>query len=71
MMSDTVLQIYCLACRGKRKGHILTATVMKKPVTTNEALLSFFPPFHFFFFNQHGMPVSMQDLLGKLLSEEY
>lgn len=38
MMSDTVLQTYCLGCWGKRRELLLPATVMKKLFTTNQRL---------------------------------
>lgn len=38
MMSDTILQMYCLGFQGKRREHVLTATVMRKLFTTNEKL---------------------------------
>lgn len=49
---------------------ILTATVRKRPVTTREKLCFFLSPSSIFVLtNQPGMPVSMQDLLGKLSEE--
>lgn len=60
---------YCLGFWGRRKEHILTATVMKELFTTNEKLCFLSLQLSFFVLSQHGIPGSMQYLLDKLLSE--
>lgn len=51
---------------GEKEGAYLTANVMKKLFTTIEKLCFSFSPTILFVSSQHGMPGSMQYLLGKL-----
>lgn len=63
-LPSDVLPVF--AFRGQRRRHILTATVMKKPVATHEKLCFLSRPiFPSWFYKLACMPVSMQNMLGK------
>lgn len=67
MMSDISLQLYCLCLQGtKERTYSNCHCDEETSHHTREALLSFSPVSRFVFTNQPGMPVSMQELLGKL-----
>lgn len=70
MMSDISLQLYCLCLQGtKERTYSNCHCDEETSHHTREALLSFSPVSRFVFTNQPGMPVSMQELLGKLWEE--